>query len=309
MVAAPITEARYSPPLPISRVNQGFIDTSPSRVDSWTTQSSVAGPSQSSTGITIESDQRKSGRFSGIFRKPKTVTEDSQPRVAEYPQEAPTRDLPPVPLKDDQQNGNLMMGLGLARPSQQEQLSNRSRVSSVSDRHSSIAEAESPESDPFFDPWKGVPSPREEVHETQPFNRSNRVSLEPETFLGHRASIGPDTIPDHGSALGHRSSQSSSHSWVSKLSRDSTSSHRNSQASNHSWRPPTISESASNACLSQASVGQISTMSLQGPPGARQNIMPTGSSKGFLPTEDNDFAGFCKGTISSLSSISTGVRN
>ena len=301
MVAAPITEAKYSPPLPISKYNQHLNETrSPPRVESWSTQSSMAGPSRSPTSISLDVE-KKSGRLSGIFRKQKTITEDFQPRTTEYPQEAPRHRPPPVPLKDARQNANLVMGFGREPPTQEELLLNRSSVSSMSDRHSSIAEAEPPESDPFYDPWKGAPSPRANVQERQLFNRSNRVPLpEPETFSGHRVSIGPDIIPEHGTALGHRSSQSSSHSWMSRLSRDTTSSHPTSQASNHSWRRSTISEPASNHRLSQISVGQALIMSQQGPPIARRTTMPTGLSNGFLPTEDNDFAGFCKGTFSSF---------
>ena len=297
MVAAPITQISYSPP--VSKFNPAFIESSLPRVESWNTQSSTAGPSRSST---IEVDPKKPGRLSGIFRWQKMIAKVPQPHLAQLPEAAPNRSPPPVPPKNDQQIGNLMIGLGVDLPSEEEKLFNRSRVSSMSDRRSSIAEEASPESDPFCNPWEGTPSPKVDVHERQPLDRSHRRSLEPDNLPNHRVPMYPDTVPDHGSALGHRCSQSSTHSWVSKLQKESRSSHRNSQASNHSWRSPTFSEPATHR-LSQASMGQSSIMSLQGPPVAHQTIMPTGSSRGFLPTEDNDFAGFCKGTYIALSRV------
>lgn len=303
MVAAPITQISYSPP--VSKFNPVFTESSLPRVESWNTQSSTAGPSRSST---IEVDPEISVRRCGIFRRQKIIVEVPQPLIAKLPQGAPMRGPPSVPLKDDRQMGNLMIGHGVDLPSREEELFNRSRVSSMSDRRSSIAEEESLQSDPFYDPWKGTPSPKVDVHERQPFDRSHQRSLEPDNMPDHRVSIHPDTVPDHGSALGHRRSQSSTHSWVSKISKESSSSHRNSQGSNHSWRPSTFSEPATHR-LSQASIGQSSTMSLQGPPVARQTIMPTGSSRGFLPTEDNDFAGFCKGTYITLSRVNDSFDN
>ena len=197
------------------------------RLEYRTTQYPVEGFSRTSTAP-VEVDNRKRSFFGSVFGKQRTIPEIPPNQAVDIPYGA-TRIVPPVipsaiPPKDELPNGASNAGLGFS-PSQQEAPPQRipSRVSSVSTVSSSLPDAERQETDPFYDPWKNTPSPREEYSDS----RQNSYSF--------RLSLGPDTIPAHTAASAHRTSTSSGYSWAS---RDNPSSHRSSQSSNISWSPP-----------------------------------------------------------------------
>ena len=413
-VAAPITEITYTSQPPRQNIPHGFIET-PSRHESWASQSSMQSPPRASTVSTeimsggspgvgsifkphpgtrtsqypveslsrastaiFEVDNKKRSFFAGVFGKQKIIPEIPPTPAVDLPHGA-TRIVPPaIPPKDEVFNSALNAGLGFNIPQQEVPQLVPSRVSSVSTMSSSLPEAERQETDPFYDPWKNTPSPREEY----PDHRPNGCTFGPP--------FGPDTVPAHTAASGHRTSTSSGHSWAS---RDNPSSHRSSQSSNLSWSPPvtapltvtkrpplaSISEphrlsavsvasghswlsrdSTSNHRTSQVSdlswvdpatsapevdqrprqssvsapevvprprqasfsaleVYQLAQVASVSTPTQRLSTVSTGSSvrqptspnmhdtvrlglgrsKGNLPSEDNNFAGFCKGMLPS----------
>ena len=249
-VAAPITQITYTPP-PRQNIPHGFIE-APSRHESWASSSSMQNftrASPTSTEITnggsaggesyfkaqsqhpveslsrtstapIEADNKKRSFFGGVFGKQKSIPEAPLTPAVNLPHGA-TRIVPPTILKKDELlNGALSPGLGLNLPQPEIPQLIRSRVSSVSTMSSTLPEAERQETDPFYDPWKNVSSPRQEY---------------PDSQLNSYTSFAPDTVPAHTAASSHRTSTSSHLSWSS---RDNSSSHRSSQSSNLSWSPP-----------------------------------------------------------------------
>jgi hypothetical protein len=281
--------------------------------ESWQTQVPVTTSSRSSSG-TIEPEHRKHGLMSGIFhKKHKTSTENAHSRVEDLSHQtaqlsmSAQRTMPPVPPKDNTPT-HINMGLITPPQQQQEQLlnyrtrTNRSRPNSVSTRASSIA-SPTAESELYHDPWKNEASPHTEAPEPR-YDSPDSVG------------INRTIIPDRTSALGYRSSQSSSLSRGSQFSQGSNPARHDSNATSDSLRSPIINDAASKHRLSEAS--QYSYFSMQSqstgtsmaqshaptsqapaPPIAQSIIPPkaVGGTSGFLPSEDNNFAGFCKGTF------------
>ncbi|MCJ1472694.1 hypothetical protein MMC13_001343 [Lambiella insularis] len=279
LVAAPITEMRNVPPHTPPTAFHGFVEPA-SRQSSFATQSTIAAPSlmsplRSSTNTT-EVEIRRPSRFP--FRKQKTIVEAAQPRILNASSIIPEGFPPTTPPKDYLADDLLIRGLGLGTSPPDRLPLNVSRMSSVSTGSTYSDEPEHPESNPFFDPWKDTSRPL-------PSRRKSQSYL-------HRLSLGPDTIPEHTSALGHRTSEPSSHPCIPSSMRPSSAGKRNSQASDNS-----LQLSSTPSVDSTRRPSQSLRPPPTEPPIAQQVIQPrtTGGLRGYLPTEENDFAGFCNG--------------
>ena len=280
-MAAPITEMRYSPPHPPQNGFHGFIEPF-SRQQTGFSQSSTApfsplSPSRSSTATT-EVENKRPGRFT-FGRKQKTTVERPQPQIMGVSPTTPHGFPPALPSKDGIIDGTLMAGLGLGASPTDKTPHDVSTVSSVSTGSSFSVEPDNQESDPFFDPWKDTRSHRS--------HRESQSSKQSQSF-----SLGPDTIPEHSSALGNKTSELSGQSWASAQVRPSPSSKRSSRASENSLQLSTAQSSKSTRRPPPSTV-----FTPQGVPVAQQIIEPrtTGGPRGYLPTEENGFAGFCNG--------------
>ena len=318
LVAAPITEMRSSPPHPSQNGFHGFIEPV-SRQQTGFSQaplpsSSPSPPSRSSTATT-EVEVRRPSRFP-FGRKSKTLVENPQPQIVGT---SPTRphDFPSAPTpKDEFIDGTLMAGLGLGLPPTDKTPLNVSRVSSVSTGSSFSVEPDHQESNPFFDPWKDTSSLNSH-RDSQSSTQSPTFAFGPDTVPEFTSSLGstapqswgppqpqqfprqspsfsfsPDTIPEHSSVLGNRISRLSGQPWAPPQAPNSSTSRRSSRASDNSLQlfPAQSSSSQHRPSLS-------TLFAPQGTPVAQQVIKPilTGGSRGYLPAEENDFAGFCNG--------------
>ena len=322
LVAAPITEMRPIPPHLPQNGFHGFIEPV-SRQQTAFTQSSIPLaspllPSRSSTATT-EVELKRPSRFP-FGRKSKNVVENPQPQIMGA---SPTRphDFPSAPTpKDELVDGTLFAGLGLGLSPTDKTVLNVSRVSSVSTGSSFSLEPDHQESNPYFDPWKDVSSPTSH-HGSLSSKQSPAFAFGPDTVPEHTSSLGnrtspssgqpwappqphqsaklspsfsfgPDSIPEHSSFLGNRTSKSFAQSWAPSQAQDSSSSKRSSRASDNSLQLFPVQSSPSTHRPS------LSTLfAPQGMPVAQDVIKPrlTGSSRGYLPAEENDFAGFCNG--------------
>ncbi|MCJ1399619.1 hypothetical protein MMC11_002821 [Xylographa trunciseda] len=274
LVAAPITVMRSSPPHgfiePASRQQTGLSQLSSS-------SSFPLSPSRTSTETT-EVDYRRPSRFP-FGRKPKPIVEHPQPQIMSLLPARPHGSPSALAQKDELADGTLLAGLGLGALSTDKTALNVSRVSSVSTGSSFSLEPDHQESNPFFDPWKDTSSLNNQ--------RESESPRQSPSF-----SFGPDTIPEHSSSLGNRTSQYSVQGWAPSQAQQSSSSKRSSRASDHSLQQATVHSSTSSHRPS------ISTIfAPQGTPVAQQVIKPrtTGGLRGYLPVEENDFAGFCNG--------------
>ena len=326
LVAAPITEMNYSPPQSAQPTNQpmiqytnqatnqqmnhsmnppmvqplsqpikqpfhGFIEPA-SRQQTWATQGSSQSPidsgSRSSTGLS-DFEQKRPSRFP-FGRKPKPIPEGPDPRVQEISnhmnESPPLSNTPPKELSYNSAGRN-GFGLGVSPP--ERSLFSGSRTSSVSTGSSFSIEPDHAESNPTFNPWNDIPGPR-------PVHRESRSSTNSQPL-----NLGPDVIPSHTSGSGHRNSQASNHSWMSGTSQPNNRSNRNSQGSLYPPQSPlgTTTQSSAETVTTffARRPSERSISSPQGPPIAQHIVLPkpNSSSKGYLPAEDNDFAGFCKG--------------
>ncbi|MCJ1392001.1 hypothetical protein MMC18_004868 [Xylographa bjoerkii] len=279
LLAAPITEMRYSPPHPPQSGFHGSIE-SVSRQQTGLSQLSMSptfplSPSRSSTATT-EVENRKPSRFP-FGRKPKTIVEHPQPQIRGI---SPTdfNGFPPaLPPKDEFADGTLMAGLGLGVLRTDKTPLDVSRVSSVSTGSSFSIEPDQQDTSPFYDPWKDTSSLNS--------RRESQSSKQSPSF-----SFGPDTMPEHTSSLGNRISQSSHQLWAPPQAQYSSLSKRSSRASDNSLQLSTVQSSSSTNRPSLST-----TFAPQGTPVAQQVVKPrtTGGLRGYLPAEDNDFAGFC----------------
>ena len=322
LVAAPITEMRPSPPLPPQNVFHGFIEPG-SRQQTGFSQAPLPlfSPftlSRSSTATTEVQNPRPS-RFP-FGRKTKTMIENPQPQIMSA---SPTRPygLPSAPtLKDELVDSTLLAGLGLGLSPTDKTSLNVSRVSSVSTRSSFSLEPDHQESNPYFDPWKDTSSPASH-RGSQSSKHSPSFAFGPDAVPEHTSSLGnrisphagqtwapppqqsstlspsfsfgPDSIPEHSSFLVNRKAQPFAQSWAPLQAQDSSSSKRSSRASDNSLQLYPVQSSPSKHRPSISSL-----FAPQGTPIAQEVIKPrtTGSFRGYLPAEENDFAGFCNGT-------------
>ncbi|MCJ1382487.1 hypothetical protein MMC17_005600 [Xylographa soralifera] len=316
LVAAPIAEMRPGPPHPPQNGFHGFIEPV-SHQQTGFSQSPLP-PPRSSTATT-ENETRRPSRFP-FGRKSKTVVENPQPQIMGASPTRPHGFPSALTPEDELIDGTLLAGLGLGLPPTDKTPLDVSRVSSVSTGSSFSLEPDHQESNPFFDPWKDSSSPYS--------HRGSQSSKQSPTFA-----FGPDTIPEHTSSLGNRIPQSSGQSWAPpqaqqsfKLSPsfsfgpDSIAEHssflrnRTSQSSGQSWGPSQAQNSSSSKRSSRASDNSLQSFPIQsspskhqpslstlfapqGTPVAQEVIKPrtTGGSRGYLPGEENDFAGFCNG--------------
>ncbi|MCJ1281358.1 hypothetical protein MMC26_000677 [Xylographa opegraphella] len=322
LVAAPIVDMRPSPPHPPQNGFHGFVEPV-SRQQTGFSQaplpfSSSSAPSRS-TNVTTEVEVRRPSRFP-LGRKSKNVIENPQPQIMGVSATG-LHDLPSTPTsKDELLDGTLLAGLGLGLPPTDKSSFNASRVSSVSTGSSFSLEPDHPESNPFFDPWKDTSSPISQ-RGSQSSKQSPTFAFGPDSGPEHISSLGntlpqssnqywgppqaqppsrqapafsfgPNSIPEHSSILNNRASQSSGQSWASPQAQNSSSSKRSSRASDNSLQSFPVPSSSSQHRPSLPTL-----FAPQGTPVAQAVIKPrtTGGLRGFLPAEENDFAGFCNG--------------
>lgn len=260
---------------------------SQSRQLSWASQPPTPSPQGTPAGHELE--EKTSSRFVSrikVFRRPKGHSDAQRNPVEEINLTQPT--LPSPPIMDEARDLPSSNGVGLGKNPQTKTDSDSVSVSTVNVGPDCL----------YDNPWNEPEEPVVGGSHQSP--QSSKLSpdrpLAPVAPLLHRNSqssgLSRKSQTRPGLALSHRSSQSSIRSDGHQFSPDITPSHRSSQASAHSWQSPTIPINSSPHRLSQASIlrPRKSSSILESTTSNSSDINP----RGYLPSEDNGFAGMCK---------------
>ena len=296
LIQAPITEPN-APRLPIrNKVPNMYFDPDSFQAlqDSWTSQQ-PSEPPRVSTIASTESQKKVSSRF-GFLKRPGISTEfQQQLEIADGPVSLKPEYQVFKDPKNRIQDGSLFRDIELETLPTEDTPVPDSIVSPVSTRSNLNIEPDNIE----YNPWSR--------------------SEEPNLIHTHRASQSSDgsgrqlSLPSPLS--NHRASEASS-VYSQPYEPSPVSSHRSSQNTNtsRSFGPTpssqvcnTISQAFDPSTNTQTSTSTISSTSNRTPPSFHPHsrrastIIPeitikrTSSAKAFLPGEENDYAGFCKG--------------